>query len=58
MRTRFVVLLHSGIEIALQLVDGAINFLAERHAIELIEHGAMEAFADSVGLRTLGLGGV
>jgi hypothetical protein len=43
-------------EITLQLVDGPIDFLAERHAIELVEHGSMEAFADSVGLRALGLG--
>ena len=40
----------------LQSVDGAIDFLAKRHAIELIEHGSMEALADSVGLRALGLG--
>ena len=56
MRARFVVLLHPGIEIPLQLVDGAVDFLAERDAIELVEHGAMEAFADSIGLRALGLG--
>ena len=56
MRTRFIVLLHPNIEIALQLADGPIDFLAERHAIELIEHGSMEAFADSIGLRALGLG--
>jgi hypothetical protein len=56
MRARFVVLLHPGIEIPLQLVDGAVDFLAERDAIELVEHGAMEAFADSIGLRVLGAG--
>ena len=41
MRTRFVVRHHPTTEIALQLVDGAVEFLAERHAIKLIEHGAM-----------------
>jgi len=56
MRARFVVRLHPGIEIPLQLVDGAVDFLAERDAIELVEHGAMEAFADSIGLRVLGAG--
>ena len=53
MRTGFVVRRHPTIEIILQLVDGSIDFLAERHAIELIEHGSMEAFADSIGLRLL-----
>jgi hypothetical protein len=56
MRALFVVLLHPNIEITLQLVDGLVDFLAEHHAIELVEHGSMEAFADSVGLRALGLG--
>ena len=56
MRTRFVVLLHPNFEIGLQPVDGPINFLAERHAIELVEHGSMEALADSIRLRALGLG--
>ena len=56
MRARFVVRRHPNIEIILQLVDGSIDFLAERHAIELVEHGSMEPLADSVGLRALGLG--
>jgi hypothetical protein len=56
MRTRFVVDRHPSIEIALQLVDGSIDFLAKRHAIELVEHGSMEPLADSVRLRALGLG--
>ena len=56
MRARFVVRRHPTIEIILQLVDGSIDFLAERHAIELIEHGSMEVLADSVGLRALGFG--
>ena len=56
MRARFVVRRHPNIEIILQLVDGSIDLLAERHTVELIEHGSMEALADSVGLRALGLG--
>ena len=44
------------IQVGLQLVDGAIDLLAERHPVELVEHGAMEALADAVGLRALGLG--
>ncbi len=50
MRPRFVVLRDPDIEIALQVVNGPVDFLAERHAIKLIEYGSMEAFADSVGL--------
>ena len=56
MRARFVVRRQPGIEVGLQLVDRPIDLLAERHPIELVEHGAMEALADAVGLRALGLG--
>src|SRR5207237_8498915 len=45
-----------GIEVGLQLVDRAIDLLAEGDAVELVQHGAMEALADAVGLRALGLG--
>src|SRR5437763_6029069 len=51
-----VVVDEPGIEIGLQLVDRAIDLLAERHPIEFVEHGAMEALADAIGLRALGLG--
>ena len=44
------------IEIRLQLVDCAIDLLAERDAVELVKQRAMEAFTDSVGLRALCLG--
>src|SRR5215472_18791200 len=44
------------IKVGLQLIDGAIDFFAERHPVELIQDGAMEALADSIGLRALGLG--
>src|SRR5207237_4249540 len=38
-----VVVDEPGIEIGLQLVDRAIDLLAERHPIEFVEHGAMGA---------------
>jgi len=40
-----------GIEIGLRVIDP----FAERDPVELVEHGAMEAF-DAVGLRALGFG--
>src|SRR5215831_476610 len=56
MRPQMVVLDQPGIEISLQLVDAAVDLLAERDAIELIQYGAMEALTDSIGLRALRLG--
>src|SRR5436305_7326274 len=56
MRPPIIVLDQPGIEIGLQLVDAAIDLLAERHPIELVQHGAMEALADSIRLRAFGLG--
>ena len=47
-----------GIQIGLQLVDRTIHLLAERDTIELVEHRFMEALADSIRLRALGLGAV
>ena len=44
------------IKVGLQLVDGVIDLLAERHPVELIQDGAMEALADPIGLRAFGLG--
>src|SRR3954470_24496759 len=52
----FVVLTDPCIEIDLQFVDRTIHLLAERDTIELVQHGLVEALADAVGLRTLGLG--
>ena len=51
-----IILEEPSIKVGLQLVDGAVDLLAERHPIELIQDGAMEALADSIGLRALGLG--
>ena len=56
MRSPMIVLDQPGVEIGLQLLDRAIDLLAERYTVELVEHGAMEALADAVGLRALGLG--
>ncbi len=45
-----------GVEVGLQLVNGVIDLLAERDPVELVQDSAMEALADSVRLRALGLG--
>jgi hypothetical protein len=55
-RSVVIVCADPGIEIGLEILDGPVDLLAERHAIELIEHGAMEALADAVGLRAFGFG--
>src|SRR6516164_5273388 len=36
------------IQVGLQLVDRAIDLVAERHPVELIQHGAMKALTDSI----------
>src|SRR5215470_20317935 len=51
-----VVFDNPGIEVGLQLVDRPIDLLAERHPVELVEDSAVEALADTVGLRALRLG--
>ena len=56
MRSSLIVFDDPSVEIGLQLVDHPVDLLAESHPIELIQHGAMEALADAVGLRALGLG--
>ena len=56
MRACFVVFTDPCIEIGLQLVDRMIHLLAERDTVELVQHGLVEALADAVGLRALGLG--
>lgn len=37
----------------LHFLDAAVDLLAERHTIELVEHRAVEALDDAVGLRAL-----
>src|SRR5690242_11144484 len=51
-----IVLMDPQIEIGLQLVDRTIHLFAERDTVELVEHRFVEALADAVGLRALGLG--
>ena len=53
---RLVVFADPHIKIGLQLVTGTVHLFAERDAIKLIEHGLVEALADTVGLRALRLG--
>src|SRR4029077_1957190 len=55
MGPRLIVLVNPDIEIGLQLVDETIHLFAERDTVKLIEHGLVEALADAVGLRALGL---
>jgi hypothetical protein len=38
------------------LVDRAVDLFAERHPVEFIQDGAMEALTNSIRLRALGLG--
>ena len=56
MGPRLIVVLDPSIQIGLQFVDRTIHLLAERNTVELIEHGLVEALADAVCLRALGLG--
>ena len=44
------------IKVGLQLVDRAIDPFAEGNPVELIQDSAMEALADAICLRALGLG--
>ena len=50
MRPFLVVGLDPIIEIALQVADRAVDFLAERDAVELVEHRLVEPLDDSIGL--------
>ena len=43
------------IKVGLQLVDRTIHLLAEGDTVEFVENGFVEAFADAIGLRALGL---
>ena len=56
MGPRVIVFRNPGIQIDLQLVDRTIHLLAEGDTVELVEHRLVEALADAVGLRALGLG--
>src|ERR1700759_516985 len=56
MRALFVVAGNPDIEVGLQLLDPAVDPLAERDLVELVEYRLVEALADAVGLRPKGLG--
>jgi hypothetical protein len=51
-----VVLAEPLVEVGLQLGEAAVELLAEGHPVELIQHGLVEALANAIGLRALGLG--
>src|SRR4029077_18189524 len=44
------------VEVGLQLLNRLVDLLAEGDPVELVEDGAMEALANTIGLRALGLG--
>jgi hypothetical protein len=46
MRAVLIVVLEPRVEISLQLLKRPIDFLPERHAIELVEHRFVKPFAD------------
>ena len=56
MRPRLIVFRDPAIQVGLQLVERTIHLLAEGNTVELVEHGFVEALADTIGLRALGLG--
>ncbi len=51
----FIIFLHPPIQVGLQLLDAAVELLAEGHAVELVQDGLVEALTDAVGLRALRL---
>ena len=48
MGPRLIVSGDPGIEVGLQLGERPVDLLAERHAIELVERGFVEALADAI----------
>src|SRR3954451_25377480 len=52
----FVVAPDPLVEILLQLGDRAVDALAERYSVALVQQCFVEALDDSIGLRALGLG--
>src|SRR5438874_7875257 len=52
----FVVPGDPGIEVGLQLLDTTVDAFAERHLIEFLQDGFVEALTDAVGLRASRLG--
>lgn len=56
MRALRVVRLEKGVEVRLHRVQRAIQLLAKRHSIKLVEQRLVEALTNPVGLRALGFG--
>ena len=56
MGAHVVVLGQPRLQVGLQLLDARIDLLAKRHPIELVQHRAVKAFADAVGLGALHFG--
>ena len=56
MQSPVIVVDQPGVEVGLQLVDRVVDLLTEGNPVELVEDGAMEALANAIGLRALGLG--
>src|SRR5262249_53881765 len=56
MRSTIVVFDQPSVEIDLQLIDRVINLFTKGDPVELVQHGAMEALANSIWLRALGFG--
>ena len=48
-----IVFAEPNIKFGLQFVDRTIHLFAERDAVELVQHGFVEAFANAIGLRAL-----
>ena len=46
-----IIVIDPFVEVFLQHLDAVIDNLAERHLIELLQHGFVEPLADAVGLR-------
>lgn len=54
-RAPFVILVEPFVEVRLKLLDRVIYLRPECDLVELVQNGPLEPFADSVGLRRLGL---
>jgi hypothetical protein len=56
MGSLLVVVDEPDVEVGLQLLDRLVDLLSEGDPVEFVEDGAMEALANTIGLRAFGLG--
>ena len=56
MRSAEIELGQPSVEIGLQFVDRPVELLAEGDAVELVQHGFVEALDNAIGLGTFGFG--